>query len=236
MQPFWKVAGIATLVGILGVVAIGTVAFAQEDDGAGWPFDFRARFKTAISEALGVSVEEYEAAETQAQEEVLEQAVDEGWLTEEQAEQKREWMAEGLPGRGAKGFMRPGMGPRGIGGHGQLEAVSELLGLTPQELMTELRDGKSIASLAVEKGVDTQVIVDAIIADLQEHLNEAVADGKLTQQRADWMLEQAREQVPEMLDKTFEAPADGGFRRGGPGRGWGFPGPNDTPDGESSNL
>lgn len=232
MQRFWKVAGIATLVAVLGVVAIGTVAFAQEGDGAGWPFDFRDRFKTAIAEALGVSVEEYEAAETQAQEKVLEQAVDEGWLTEEQAEQKRERMAEGFPGRGGKGLRdrHPGAVFHGM------EIVAEQLDMTRQELMAEVRDGKSIADLAAEKGVDTQAIVDAIIADTQEHLNEAVADGRLTQERADWMLEQARENVPEMLERSFEGAPGGGFRRGGPGRGWGFPGQNDAPDGVSTDL
>jgi hypothetical protein len=65
MQRFWKVAGIATLVAILGVVAIGTVAFAQED-GEGFPFDFGARFREAIADALGITVDEYDAAVEEA--------------------------------------------------------------------------------------------------------------------------------------------------------------------------
>ena len=61
MKKFWKTAGIATLVAILGVVGVGAVAYAQ-DDGSGKPFDFGGRFREAVAEVLGVSVEEYDAA------------------------------------------------------------------------------------------------------------------------------------------------------------------------------
>ena len=65
MKKFWTIAGIATLVAVLGVVSLGAVAYAQ-DDGSGGPFDFGGRFREAISGVLGISVEEYDAAVDQA--------------------------------------------------------------------------------------------------------------------------------------------------------------------------
>ena len=104
MRKLWN-NGIATLVAILGVAAIGAVVYAQDaEEGSGWPFDFGQRFREAVAEVLGISVEEYDTAVETAQGQVVDEAVTEGWLTEDQAEQMRERMAEGFgPGmRGGK--------------------------------------------------------------------------------------------------------------------------------------
>jgi hypothetical protein len=214
MKKVWKIVGIAALVAILGVAVAGTAAYAQDED-AGWPFDFGQRFKEAVAEILGISVDEYEAAVDQAQGQVLDQAVTEGWLTEDQAAQMQERMAQGfeMRGPGGKGFM----GPRGLmghGGHSLLGVAADELEMSVQDLLAELQDGKSIADLAGEQGIDVQVIADAYLAQLEESLTQAVADGKLTQERADWQLEQARENVPEMLEQSWDDFAPEGPHRG----------------------
>jgi hypothetical protein len=48
--------------------------------------------------------------------------------------------------------------------------------MTPAELKTELEAGKSIADVADEKGVDQQVVVDAIVADGTERLEQAIEE------------------------------------------------------------
>jgi hypothetical protein len=57
-----------------------------------------------------------------------------------------------------------------------LQAAAEALGMTPAELKTELEAGKSIADVADEKGVDQQVVVDAIVADGTERLEQAIEE------------------------------------------------------------
>jgi hypothetical protein len=57
-----------------------------------------------------------------------------------------------------------------------LQAAAEALGMTPAELRTELEAGKSIADVADEKGVDQQVVVDAIVADGTERLEQAIEE------------------------------------------------------------
>jgi hypothetical protein len=95
--------------------------------------------------------------------------------------------------------------------------------------MAELTDGKSIADVAAGKGVDVQDIATAHLAQVEESLAEAVADGKLTQERADWMLEQAGEKVLDLLNNTWEGRFPGKFPGGGrPGRMRGFPGQDDA--------
>ncbi len=237
MKRFWKIVGIATLVAVLGVAAVGAVAYAQDDE-AGWPFNFGQNFREAIAGILGISVEEYAAAVEQAREQVVDEAQAEGWLTEEQAEQMREKMAEGFGPRGMdRGFMRPGPGNMGkaMRDHagGLVEVAAGALDMPVKDLFTELKDGKSIAAVAAEQGVDTQVVVNAYLDAIEARLDEAVANGKLTQERADWMLEQAAERLPDQLDKAFEGCAPGGFpHRGRPGGGMrgvpGIPGESDA--------
>ncbi len=213
-----KIAGIATLVAILGVVAVGALAYAQDDNGAGGPFDFAARFKEALASALGVSVDEYDAAVEQAQGQVVDEAVAEGWLTQDQADLLK-WRMEQAPGPGVPGM---GHGP-GKFGPGMLGTEDNLLSIAADELsikltdlLTELQGGKSIADVAGEKGVDTQVIVDAYLAQITENLDEAVTAGRITQKQADYQLQQVEQRVTDQLDNTGLGGFGGGGRHGGP--------------------
>jgi hypothetical protein len=229
MKRLWKIVGIATLVAILGVAAVGAVAYAQ-DGGTEGPFDFGGRFREAIAGILGISVEEYDAAVDEAQEQVVDEALDEGWLTEDQAEKMRERMEQGFGPRGMdKGFMVPHRGFMGRGGESLMDVAAEELCISVEDLHAELRDGKTIAELAQDNGVDPQGIVDAYLAQLEETLKQSVEDGKQTQSQADWMLEQAAERVPDQLEETWGGRFPGGMRGGGrPGGMRGFPGQDDA--------
>jgi hypothetical protein len=238
MKMFWRIAGIATLVAILGVAAVGAVAFAQDaDNGADWPFNFRQRMHDAIANILDVSVEEYDDAVETAQDQVIDQAVTEGWLTQDQADRMRERMEEGLGPRMRGGKFGSGYGAHGFGAGPENSLVgvaADELNMSVQDLVAELQDGKSIAEVAEDKGVDPQSIADAFLDKLAERLGQAVQDEKLTQERADWMLEQAEEHVQERLNEplAFEGPCPGGFRGGPgmrPGGGFrGFPGQSES--------
>jgi hypothetical protein len=237
MRKLWLVVGVAALVAALGVAAVGTVALAQDDDG---PFNFRARFKEVLAGLLDVTVEEYDAAVEQAQAQVVDEAEAEGWLTEDQADRMRERAEEG---HGPRGFGKDFMGPRGErgfmaprGGKGfmgkerfaPLKIAADLMEMDVQDLAAELRDGKSITAVAEEHGVTSQEIVDAYVAQLEERLMQPVENGRITEKMAEAMVEQARETLPELLEKTWEDFGPGGFRHGGqPGRMWGFPGQSD---------
>lgn len=129
-----------------------------------------------------------------------------------------------------------GMG-RGMGNQVELEAAAGALGMTVDELTTQLWGGKTLADLAEEKGIDLADVQAAVQAAqetaLREEIAQAVEDGTITQEHADWLL--------EGLDKGFLT--DGfGF---GHGKGGGFPGrgfmhfdqpdsaPQVTPSGDS---
>ena len=224
MKRFWMVVGVAVLVGLLGVALLGAVAFAQDDDGADWPFDFPQRLHEAIAGVLGISVEEYDSAVDTARDQVLGEAVSEGWLTREQADRMAERAAEGFgPGmRGGSFGRRGGPGFMGRGETSLVTVVAGALGMTTEDLVAELQDGKSIADVAAEQGVELQAIADAYIARRTEGLDAAVEEGRITQEQADWMLEHMSEEVLEHLEGEMplggRGPGcghGGGFDRGG---------------------
>lgn len=225
MSRLWKMVGLATLVAILGVAMVSAVALAQ-DDGTGEPFDFQTRFRAALADILGISVEEYSAAVEKAQGQVVDEALAEGWLTEEQAEMMR-WRLEQSPDGSMRGFGKGvdrHMGGLGLGrgSDSLLSVAAEQLNMTLSELLDALQGGSTIAGLAAEAGVETQAIIDAYLDGVREDLAEAVSEGSMTQVQADYYLEQLETRATEQLDKTWENGLRDGGRHGGDGMS--FPG------------
>jgi uncharacterized protein YidB (DUF937 family) len=219
MKRAWKYVGIAALVVVLGLGTVAAVAFAQGTTGTtDGPFNYLERFRQNIASLLGISVDQYDSAVVQARDQTLNDAVTEGWLTQNQADQMKQRM-ENAPADMSAGMPWGGMGldfgGRGHGGGGwgvDLRAIAaEKLGMTQSDLMTALQGGKTITALAQEKGVDPQTIADAYIAQLTTNLTQAVTNGQITQKQADYMVEQAKTQVTEQLNATWENMGPRGF-------------------------
>jgi|GEM_PF-1693171 len=104
----------------------------------------------------------------------------------------------------------PGQGgPRG--GRMLISTAAEVIGITPQELITELRDGEdlSIADVATAHGVSADDIVNAVVTKASEHLAEKVANGDLTQDEADACLAEIETHVTERINTPFSPPEPG---------------------------
>lgn len=105
-------------------------------------------------------------------------------------------------------------GGRGLG-DAELEAAAKVLGMTTDELSTALQSGQTLEEIATEKGVDIADVQAAIQAvhneEMRAQIEQAVTDGTMTQDKADWLL--------EGLDKGYlDGPMFGiGFGRGGHG-------------------
>ncbi|HEY77452.1 MAG TPA: hypothetical protein G4O00_14950 [Thermoflexia bacterium] len=107
---------------------------------------------------------------------------------------------EGGYGRGR--WMRDGQ-ERGMRGESLVEVTAEVTGLSKEEVVAALESGQTFAQIAEAQGVDPQAIVDAFIAEREEMLKEAVAEGRLTQEQADQMLDEMTEHLSERLDEPW---------------------------------
>jgi hypothetical protein len=115
----------------------------------------------------------------------------------------------------------------GFGGSSaQFDAVAAALKLTPTQLFEQLHSGKTLQEIATAQGVDLQVVQDALKTSRMQVVKDAIAqavkDGRITQEQADWML--------QGIEKGF-MPMGRGFGFGGRhGRGFGkWEGPQQTP-------
>lgn len=160
-----------------------------------------------------------DAANQAALREEIEQAVEEGKLTREQAD----WLLQGLD----KGYAFGKGAGKGAGGLGEaeLEAAAKVLKMSAEQLATQLWGGRTLAALAERANVkleDVQAAVEAArLQAMREAINEAVKQGKMTQEQADWLLKGLENNyIPQMRGRF-------GFGLwGGPigGRGAGFGG------------
>ena len=107
-------------------------------------------------------------------------------------------LGAGPSGWRAGGRGRGGLGPGmfGWGGGGQwtmFDTAAEALGLAPEELFIELHSGKSLEEIAEEQGVEMEAVQDTLktaqVEARREAIEQAVEDGKMSQEQADWLLE-----------------------------------------------
>jgi hypothetical protein len=208
--------------------------------GFGVTIEAHAEVSEALAEALGLSVEELEAemalgkplwqiaeeqgvdaeAVQQAMEDAraaaIAQAVEDGELTQEQADALLENSGPGFVGPGGfgPGMMGGGFGVR-IEAHAEVsEALAEALGLSVEELEAEMALGKPLWQIAEEQGVDAEAVQQAMEEAHDAMLAQAVADGILTQEQADLM----DEHMEQMGFGHMSGP-DGTFPGGCPGSG-----------------
>jgi hypothetical protein len=69
------------------------------------------------------------------------------------------------------------------------QAFAQALGITPAELETRLRAGDTLWAIAQEQGLTADQFQEAMAAARISAVNQAVADGILTQAQADFMLQ-----------------------------------------------
>ena len=114
----------------------------------------------------------------------------------------------------AGGPGRPG-GPGGPGGGPASAAVASYLGLTADQIQTQLKAGQTLAEIAVAQGKTAAGLEAAIVADATTHLDAAVASGKLTAAQESSMLAELSSHVDAMVNSTGP-PAGGPGAPGGP--------------------
>jgi hypothetical protein len=175
--------------------------------------------QTVLNDAakeLGVSPSELSAALKSALEKRIDAAVAAGRLTKEQGDDLKQRIESGdFPLFGVPGF---GPGHGGFEHHetfGGLDAAATCLGVSEDELRTELESGKSLADVARAKGKSVDGLVDALVADAKKHLDEEVSEGDLTREQAEELLSRLEEGIRAMVngERPSMAPGQGfGFR------------------------
>ena len=194
MRPNRLVVGAVTASATL--VVAGGVALASSSDGNRTT---RCDARVArIAERRGVTVDQLEAnvkARLLARIDAAEKA---GRISPERAADVRERVSEGsLCAAAAKARV-------GFAARGMLRAAAGFLGLDRAELRAQL-PGASLAALAEKQGKSGAALEAAMVAPAKERLATAVASGRLTQVRADALLDRLERAAHRLATHVFRA-------------------------------
>ena len=169
---------------------------------------------------LGIEPSELSDALKEALKNRVDQAVEDGRLTEEQADALKERIDSGDAPLIFGGFGGPGFGHGHFGHFADLDAAATYLGLTEAELRAELEDGKTLAEIAKAEGKSVPGLVQALVKAANERIAEAVADGRLTQAQADELEADLEERITDLVNGELHGPGPGFHHGFGPGFGF----------------
>jgi hypothetical protein len=172
------IAAATIAVGGLGVLGLGatTIAAAQDD--------------------TGDTTDDTTADDGGWVQDALTGLVEDGTITREQADAVEGALEDARPGH----HFGPGWHGFGLLLGGDLDTVAESLGVEEEALRDALHDGRTIAEVAEEEGVAVGDVVADIVASQQERVDEAVADGDITQEDADELMAGAEERVTAFVN------------------------------------
>ncbi len=80
-------------------------------------------------------------------------------------------------------------------------AMAKALGMKPVDVVKALHSGQTLEEIAQAQGKSVQDLFDAIIAAEKAHLDQAVADGKITPEQAEEALNHISEKAKTWLDR-----------------------------------
>jgi polyhydroxyalkanoate synthesis regulator phasin len=232
----WKVA----IVGGLLVAAIAsTAAVVAAQTPVPGTSTTGTSFLSRVAAKLGIDTGTLETAVKSSATDQVNEQVKAGTLTQAQADQILQRIqnapADAL-GFGP-GFGRGGHGPgdRGPGGFMDQAGLAQFLGITTDQLRTELQaTNATLASVAQAHGKTADQLKAYLTTEMKTHLDQEVTEGDMTQAQADARLAQMTQNLDQMINSAPPAGHDGFGDPGRDGGMWGSSTPNASPTATSN--
>ncbi len=193
----WLIGAALAAAVLLGSLGAMTVASAQDGSGGGG-FSFASTFLDRLAQKLGIGRDQLVQAMRDAANETIDQAVQEGRLTQDQAQRLRDRISQAEPG-----FPWGRHGGRwGVkAAHGVvLQSAAQVLGMSSDDLTAQLRQGKSLAQIAQEKGISTDDFKSRLLSQVDQQLAQLVQQGRLTQQQADGLKQSIQNNIDAIVN------------------------------------
>jgi uncharacterized coiled-coil protein SlyX len=163
----------------------------------------------AIARAEGKSVDGLKAALVADAKADLDQAVTDGKLTSAQESQMLSDLTSRIGDLVNATGLPPGPHAGAVFRVGPPAAIADYLGLTEDELRTQLAAGKSLAAVAEAQGKSVEGLEAAMLADAKAHLDAVVAAGQLSADREQQMLDELKSRLDDIVNRTGPPPGPG---------------------------
>lgn len=151
---------------------------------------------TLLADALGITVDKLHQAQQQANANAIQQALDQGMITQAQADQM--WAANTL---------------RGYLDHDTL--LAEALGISVESLRTGQSQGKTLTDFLNEQNLDAATARQNLLSAREKAIQQAISDGVITQDQVDQMQNRGFKYFEGGFGPGPDGPGGGHFGRGG---------------------
>lgn len=92
-----------------------------------------------------------------------------------------------------------------------LAIIAEETGLKERAILREVMSGRSLADIIQENGGEVQAVIDQSVSEITAQVNQAVTNGKMTQERADRVLENLPDVITQAINgELFPSRQNGG--------------------------
>ena len=150
-------------------------------------------FETKLAANLGVDQSKIIDALNATKKQMLDEAVQQGKMTQAQADKmatdQNEFFFDGFHEKG------------GVHNNGD---VAKILGITQDQMKSELQSGKKFSDIISEHGLTADQFHQKMLDLKKQKLAQEVTDGKITQEQADQMIQG----MEQHKDKSVQAPED----------------------------
>ncbi|MFZ7103024.1 MAG: hypothetical protein ACOWWO_10285 [Peptococcaceae bacterium] len=126
-----------------------------------------------------------------------------------------------VPRQPGYGYNCGGTGPGVTGGYGFASQVADVLGLNVNDVVESFRAGQSYAEIAEVNKIQRSDFIAKLIQNHQTRLAEAVEEGYLTPEQAEWRQENLTARIADLVDYRYDDNSPRGRGWGGIGRGHG---------------
>jgi uncharacterized protein YidB (DUF937 family) len=222
----WGLAGVAL------VLTAGVVLFAVARPGGNAqaqtaPDSPKDQYEQMLAAKLGISVEQLEAAQKAARDDLIQQAVASGRLTQEEADA----LKAKPPGEGRR-LHRLGHGAAKVVGN-IVDAAAQAIGISKDDVKSGLQSGQSLTDIANANGMDRDTLKTKMSDILTADIDKAEQDGKLTTEQADRLRQGMTERLEKVIDHKGGKAGNGELRQRFKNRG--APPANATPPAGNQN-
>jgi ribosomal protein S20 len=179
------VAGVLALA-LLGLGVGGALVFAQgpTTNPPQGKAGLAQLYLQSLASKLGITSDKLQQTMKDANQDALNQAVKNGLITQDQADKLKDRLQNAPPGP-----MLPGAGKLGpaiqVARQTAVNGAAKALGMKPEDVVSALQGGKTLADLAKEKGVTEDKVKQAMIDAEKAAIDQAIKDGKITKDRGD---------------------------------------------------
>jgi hypothetical protein len=210
---------------VIGVVVLAVAAFAGGAYAATQSnTNPRQAFLDDVAKRLNVTPAQLSAAFRAAYLDRLAAAVKAGAITQAQADKLKQRLDQGAPVpflyrppglEGPRFAVPPGFGgppgfevPRGLARRvfvrpSTIGAAATYLGIGQAQLLTDLRQGQTLAQIAKARGKSVAGLQQAITAAIKARLDRAVANGRITKVQEDKVLSRLQARIENRLGRRL---------------------------------